>query len=336
MLLRTTLVASLCVAGCAADPATDPNAGVEDPNATDPPAGSGSDPGGGGDPDAGGGVPGQLIGPQVSDAFRFGIVGDTRPAGLDGTSHYPSAIITKIYSDMEAETPKPDFAVTTGDYMFARATGSQATPQMDMYLAARAKFTNPVYYALGNHECTGATTSNCGPGTTNANPRNFTVFMQRMLQPLGFNSPYYVVSFHGPLNDWTAKLVVVAGNSWTPAQATWLDAQLAKPTTYTFVARHESTTATTAPGVNPSNAIIRAHPLTLLIVGHQHTYIHDAAEKEVICGNGGAPLVSAVSYGYAIVERRTTDGAIKFREIDYQSHAIIDSFVIKADGSPTH
>ena len=54
MLLRTTLVASLCVAGCVADPATDPNAGGEDPNATDPPAGSGSDPGGGGDPDAGG------------------------------------------------------------------------------------------------------------------------------------------------------------------------------------------------------------------------------------------------------------------------------------------
>ncbi|MDB4956466.1 MAG: hypothetical protein JWO36_4035 [Myxococcales bacterium] len=325
MLGRTSLVVSFCtLVGCLAETSTDPT--------VDP--GTGSDTGGG-DPTAGTGDPGTLDLQVTKDLFRFGIVGDTRPAGIDGTSHYPKTIITKIYADMEAESPKPDFAVTTGDYMFARTNGTQATPQMDMYLNARAQFTGPVYYALGNHECTGATTSNCGPGTTTGSTKNFTVFMNRMIQPLGFNSPYYVVNFHGPANTWTAKLVVVAGNAWTPAQATWLETTLAKPTTYTFVARHESTTATTAPGVKPSTTIINKHPLTLLIVGHQHTYLHVPANKEVIVGNGGAPLVSQTSYGYGMVERRA-DGAIKFTELDYQTHAKLDSFVVRADGTPTN
>ena len=295
---------------------------------------SGDDPGGGGDPTAGGGDPGTIELPTAPDLFRFGVVGDTRPAGIDGTTHYPTAIITKIWQDMEAESPHPDFAVTTGDYIFARTTGSQAAPQMDLYLNARAQFTSPVYYALGNHECTGATTSNCGPGTTSANPKNFTVFMNRMIQPFGFNAPYYVVNFHNKANTWTAKLVVIAGNAWTPAQATWLDQTLAKPTTYTFVVRHESATATTAPGVTPSMKIINQHPYTLLIVGHEHTYKHLPETKEIVCGNGGAPLVSATEYGYGMLERRA-DGTIHFTMKNYMTQAVIEQFAVHADGSPS-
>ena len=317
---RSTVLAVSCVLVAACASGADPGTTV--------------DPGGGGDPDAGGGPPGNLSVPLMSDLFRFGIVGDTRPAGIDGTSHYPTTIITKIWSDIEAESPHPDFAVTTGDYMFARTTGSQALPQMDLYLTARKQFSSAVYYALGNHECTGATTSNCGPGTSDANPKNFTVFMSKMIQPMGFNAPCYSVNFMNTAKTWTAKLVVIAGNSWTPTQATWLETTLANPTTYTFVVRHESTAATTAPGVTPSTTIIKKHPLTLLIVGHEHTYKHNATEKEVICGNGGAPLVSATSYGYGMVERRA-DGAIKFAEYDYMSHAVIDSFVVNPDGTPT-
>ena len=53
----------------------------------------------------------------------------------------------------------------------------------------------------------------------------------------------------------------VACNAWTSTQATWLDAQLAKQTTYTFVVRHESTSAVSQTPCNASQAIINAHPL---------------------------------------------------------------------------
>src|SRR5450432_2735309 len=49
----------------------------------------------------------------------FAIVGDTRPPSPDDTSGYPTAIITKIYQDIEAENPKIPFAISTGDYMFS-------------------------------------------------------------------------------------------------------------------------------------------------------------------------------------------------------------------------
>ncbi len=265
--------------------------------------------------------------------FRFAIVGDTRPPVINDTSGYPTAIITKIWQDVEALSPRPDFALSTGDYMFASTTSNQAAPQLDKYLTARMQFHGTVYAALGNHECTGATTSNCGPGTTDGTTNNYSEFMTRMVQPLGFTEPYYKVDLHATDNSWTAKLVFVAGNAWTSAQASWLAQALSEPTTYTFVIRHESNTATTAPGVSPSKAIIDAHPYTLLIVGHAHTYQHLASDREVISGNGGAPLTTGSNYGYATVERRA-DGAIVFKEYDYQTNAVVDTWAVHADGSP--
>lgn len=273
------------------------------------------------DPDAG----------PIGDLFRFGVVGDTRPAGINGTSNYPTAVITKIWADMQAESPHPDFAISTGDYMFASTTSGQAKPQLDKYLTARAQFTSPVYAALGNHECTGATTSNCGPGTTDGLTDNYTQFMTRMVMPQGQSEPYYAVSFHSPDNAWTAKVVLVAANAWTSAQANWLTTTLTQPTTYTFIVRHESNTATTAPGVSPSKAIIDQHPYTLLIVGHDHTYQRPST-KEVICGTGGAPLVSGVNYGYGIVER-LANGDIQFTQKDYLSLANVAQWRVHADGT---
>ena len=279
--------------------------------------------------DAAPGSPDAAVGSGAS--FRFAIVGDTRPAGINGTSSYPTAIITKIWGDIENESPRPDFAVSSGDYMFASTTGSEQNPQLDLYLGARAQFTNPVYAALGNHECTGATTSNCGSGTTDGVTKNFSAFMTRMAS--GHSDPWYSVSFADPNGAWTAKVVLVAANAWTSAQATWLDQTLSQPTTYTFVVRHESNSASTAPGVSPSRTIIDSHPYTLLIVGHAHTYQHVPSDREVIVGNGGAPLVSGTNYGYGIVDRRT-DGTIQFTEYDYSSHAVMDQFAVHADGSP--
>ena len=265
--------------------------------------------------------------------FRFGIVGDTRPPNINGTASYPTATITKIWADLEAESPHPDFAVSTGDYMFASTTSTQQKPQLDKYLGARAQFSTPEYAALGNHECTGATTSNCGTGNRDGHTSNYDEFMSRMVMPLGFTEPYYAINFQDPSGAWTAKLVLVAANAWTTAQATWLEQTLAQPTTYTFIVRHESNSASTAPGVTPSKHIIDAHPYTILIVGHAHTYQHVASDREVICGTGGAPLTSGANYGYAIVERLDS-GDIQFTQRDYQSLAVADRWRVHADGSP--
>ena len=273
---------------------------------------------------------------SFGDLFRFAIVGDTRPANEDDVAGYPTAVITKIWDDVQATSPAVDFAISTGDYQFsnpfAHGTALTVGKQFDLYLAARAHFTRRVYAALGNHECTGATASNCGPGHADGVTPNYAQFMTRMVNPQGFTLPYFVVPFQAANASWTAKIVVVAANAWDTAQATWLDATLAMPTTYTFVVRHEDKSATTALGVTPSETIIAKHPFTLKIVGHTHTYRHYGTEHEVICGNGGAPLTSGANYGYAILERLAT-GDLQFTELDYTTNAIVERFRIHADGS---
>ena len=96
--------------------------------------------------------------------LRFAVVGDTRPANIDDTANYPTDIVRAIWADVEMEGPP--FAVTTGDYMFASTVGNEVDPQLDLYLGARSTFTGMVYPAMGNHECTGYTASNCGPGAS--------------------------------------------------------------------------------------------------------------------------------------------------------------------------
>jgi hypothetical protein len=262
--------------------------------------------------------------------LSFAIVGDTRPPAINDTSGYPTAIITRIFQDIEAENPRPAFGVTTGDYQFSTATGNQASPQLDLYITARSNFSNVVFPAMGNHECTGAVTSNC-TGSTASN--NFTSFQQKILQPLGKSNPYYVINVNSTNGSWTAKFVFVAANAWDSTQQSWLSNALAQPTTYTFVIRHERTSVTQAPGVSPSQAIINANPYTVLIVGHTHTYM-TLTSKQLVVGNGGAPVTGGVNYGY-VVARQRADGAIVFQEKDYQSGAVNDTFAVKADGTVT-
>jgi predicted phosphodiesterase len=265
--------------------------------------------------------------------LEFAVVGDTRPSILDDTAHYPTAIITKIWQDVEAAAPP--FAVSTGDYQFSRASGGTTGTQLDLYLKARSAFSGREFPAMGNHECTGATASNCGAGTKNGATGIYNAYLQKVLNPEGIHNPYYTVHVEASDASWNAKLVFVAGNAWTPAQASWLDAELAKPTTYTFVVRHEASYATTAPGVSPSQKIIDAHPYTLLLVGHTHTYRRNST-REVVIGNGGAPLTSGTGYGYGMVSRRASDGAIKFEMFHYSTHALLGSFLVKADGTATN
>jgi hypothetical protein len=268
----------------------------------------------------------------VESSLSFGIIGDTRPAVVDDTAAYPSAVITTIFQDLEAENPRPGFAIGTGDYQFSSNGSSQTAPQLDLYLNARAKFSNPEYPTMGNHECTGATKSNCGAGTTNGLTSIYNTYVSKILTPLGLHGPYYSLLVQPPSMAWSAKVVFVAANAWTSAQATWLDSILSQPSTYTFIVRHESSQANTAPGVTPSGQIIAKHPYTMLIVGHDHTYKR-MSQKEVMVGNGGAPLTTGSVYGYGVVAQRS-DGTIQFTFYNYKTHAVLDSFAVNADGSP--
>jgi hypothetical protein len=285
------------------------------------------------EPDSGPRVWGD-IGPTGGqlDTLSFAIVGDTRPATIDDTAGYPTAIIRQIWQAVQDENPRPAFGISTGDYMFAKQTGTEVVPQMKLYTDAHDLYSNIHFPAMGNHECTGATASNCGNQLPDGVTQNYDVFMRELLGPLGITKPYYTVNISAKDGSWTAKFVFVAGNSWAPEQGTWLEAELSKPTTYTFVVRHENSTATEAPGVTPSAQVIARHPLTMLIVGHTHTFAYYQSSHEVVVGNGGAPATGSVPFGY-VVARQRADGAIVFTAIAAATHTTIRTFAVRADGS---
>jgi hypothetical protein len=268
-----------------------------------------SDDGSRGDAAAGVGPDGGRI-----DTLLFAVVGDTRPPYIDDNGAYPTAIIQKIYKDVAALSPQPAFVISTGDYQFASTSGSSAAAQIDIYLSARAQFHGLEFPVMGNHECTGATDSNCIAGNPTA---NYQAFMSKMLAPIGKTQPYYALYFAASDGSWTAKFLFVAANAWNSAQGTWLDSAMAEQTTYTFIVRHEPANDNTAPGVTPSEQIMTKHPYTLAIVGHSHTFRQSGA-REVIVGNGGAPPTGSVNYGFGLV-RRQSDGKIHVDMIDYQS-----------------
>jgi hypothetical protein len=303
---------------------------------------SGGGSGGGGSSGGSGGVPVDAGGPVVGSIgasggsisrLYFAVVGDTRPPVINDTKAYPSAVITKIYSDLEALSPRPPFAVTTGDYLFSTGNGTQAAPQLDMYLQARQAFSNVVFPALGNHECTGAVTSNCGTGNKDGLTANYTAFLSKLLAPIGQTSPNYVINVDATDKSWTSKLVFVAGNAWSPSDAAWLETTLSVPTTYTFIVRHEPKAASTAPGCKASEAIMANHPYTLAIVGHTHTYGR-TGPRQVTIGNGGAPLTGGANFGFGLIQQRA-DGAIEVNMVDYVTGKADAGFgfALHADGS---
>jgi Calcineurin-like phosphoesterase len=272
----------------------------------------------------------------IAARLLFACVGDTRPPTEDDTSAYPASVITQIFASIQALEPQPAFAIATGDYVFAsNRPDTQAAPQLDIYLEARARFQGAFFPAMGNHECTGATTSNCGSGAQDGVTANYAAFMQKLLAPVQKSEPYYVIRVDAGDRGWSAKFVFVAANAWSIAQENWLEAALSQATTYTFIVRHEPATAVTAPGVAPSEAIMARHPYTLAIVGHSHTYRHPASNwREVLIGNGGAPLTSK-DYGFGLFAQRS-DGAVVVDMVQWRTGQTDPDFhfVVEPDGTP--
>lgn len=276
------------------------------------------------------------VGPNGGRVSRlsFTVIGDTRPATRDDTQGYPTGIVDQLYADIAAMSPQPLFTVSTGDYVFASPGSGQAGPQMELYLLARSQFPGPLFPAMGNHECTGATASNCGDGNADGLTDNFTGFLSLLLGPIEQPRPYYSIEIDDVNGAWTSKLVFIAANAWDEGQASWLENVMAQPTTYTFVVRHEPSRASSAPGVVPSDRVLRGSSYTLLIEGHTHDYERIGA-NEVVIGNGGAPLTGSGSYGYGVFAQ-ADDGSIAVDMVDYQSNQPDPSFhfAVQPDGTP--
>jgi hypothetical protein len=189
-------------------------------------------------------------------------------------------------------------------------------------MGAEHAFGKQIFHALGNHECQGFTASNCPNATESANIRSY------MMNLVPFTkTPNYAVSVMTDRGE--AKFLFIAQNAWGPTQKTWLEAELSRPTPYTFVVRHEPTGNTDAPGMAESDAIIAAHPVTLGLYGHTHTY-RRIATNAVIVGNGGAPITYG-HYGYVYVVQRT-DGNVQVEEHRYDDNTVADGWILTPSG----
>lgn len=257
----------------------------------------------------------------------FAVIGDSRPPAPDDVAHYPTQIVSQIYREIDALSPRPQFVVSTGDYLFADARkplGQSLAPrQADAYFQASRAFHGQLFPSLGNHECGNRVSSNCCRGCSDGLTANYQAFLA-LLARLGLphDAPYYAVRLASsdPSRPWIAKFVLVAPNAWDDAQARWLERTLAEPTTYTFIVRHEPDyDDDVCPGCGPSDAIIKRFPYTLILAGHEHTFRLVRPSREIVLGLGGAPLSTPADRpGYLVCAQRP-DGAIACQEHDMGS-----------------
>lgn len=255
------------------------------------------------------------IGPV--DKLHFAVVGATLPAQADALRAYPVALASRIWQGVEDETGHPHFAIATGDTMLATGLPT-GTAQLRRYLEARQRFHGPVFFALGEHDA----------GVV------YPAFARSLLIPSGQDRPYYAVQLRASDASWTAKLVFIAEESWDEAQGRWLRSALAAPTTYTFVVRHRPLGAEgDSVGSRASALMLAEAPYTLLLAGHEPRVRHDPVRRQLVVGNGGAPLGDAAQYGY-VVARQRSDGAMVLTAYDYDTHATAQRFAVWPDGRP--
>jgi hypothetical protein len=174
---------------------------------------------------------------------------------------------------------------------------------------------------MGNHECTGATASNCASSPTN----NMNAFVATLVTPLGKTTPYYTVPINDMNGKWTAKIIIAACNAWDSTQYSWLQGELAKSTTYTFVVRHEPMGTSGAPCVSEMDSLLQRSTYDLFIVGHSHTFAH--SQKQVVVGNGGAPISGGANYGFATIAQQGSGFAVT--QYDYLSAQPVSTFTVQ-------
>ena len=268
--------------------------------------------------------------------LHFGVFGDVRPNDNNMPSEYPTATITNIMQNLQSLGSQ--FAIATGDYMFA-TDASSVTPEIASLLSAEANYGGYIFHGMGNHECTGAVASDCP--NFNETP-NVQQYLSRLTGPVN-GKPYFDWVVHTSMGD--AHFISTAPNAWgtagsaqEAAQTAWLQSALAQPATYTFLMVHESPDAQGPPyGEGQIESILATHgAVTLRLYGHTHEYNHltSVSYNAVVDGNAGAPLDGSGTYfGFAIVDQNT-DGTITLTA--YQTGnppMVVESWSVNANGT---
>lgn len=275
-----------------------------------------------------GGIPiGGPVGPQggTVDRLFFGITGDTRPDQCG--SSYPQAIINSIFTGMAQRGVQ--FAVDQGDHMFNCGYGSSAFTgaqnQMQNYLNAATLLGKTVFLTMGNHECSGSSSSLCSATASNGSNPNYTAFMSA-IAPIS-NLPYY--RFDVMTNTGKAVFIVVADDAWDSAQQTWLTQQLTDADAnakYTFVSKHHPNGNTDHPEFQQIYDLVRQHKYTLFLTGHSHLYKRQYGDpRALVIGCGGAPLAGGTFWGYGTVEQGIDD-RIYVNIYDQATGSVVDTF----------
>ena len=277
----------------------------------------------------------------------FAVVGDTRPANEDDVGGYPTSIITKIFQDIEAQSPHPPFVSARATISSPRPARHSTAARAGQPLHAGAQGLLRVVLPRDGQprvrrgqRVHDVGHNNCGPSNPGGATPNYNAFMSQMLAPISQTKPYYAINVNATDSSWTAKFVITAANAWDTAQQSWLTTTLAQKTTYTFVVRHEASDATPPlpPGVAGVDAVISRSTRTRCSSSatRTRTVTTTAPPQVVVIGNGGAPL-SSKDYGYGLFSQRC-DGAIVGRRRSTTMSGATDSqfhFVITPKGAIT-
>jgi hypothetical protein len=271
-----------------------------------------------------------LVGPTggTVSRMRFGVFGDVRPPSENNTAMYPTAIVTAVMDGIAGAGAQ--FAVANGDYMFAN-TASAVGAQVGLLLSAEDHFGGHIFHSLGNHECNGASASNCPLGNETPNMQAF----RARLAP-AYPTVYFDWTVRTDLGD--AHFIAAAPNAWDGAQQAWLDRALAQPARYTIVIAHEPAGRRDAPGSVLIESAIRARAggVTLRLYGHTHEYQHQSANA-IIVGNAGAPLASATGhYGFVVVDQRADGNLVVTAYEIGRPPMVVDTFAVTPAGTLTH
>ena len=255
------------------------------------------------------------------DRLFFGFTGDTRPDQC-GTA-YPTPIINNIFTQMKSMGVQ--FAVDQGDHMFNCGSDfSGARDQMNAYVQAAGLLGKTVFMTMGNHECTGESSTLCSAYPYGTNP-NYTAFMDA-LKPVS-QKPYY--RFDINTGSGLAVFLVVADDTWNQEQQDWLTSNLVDADAhakYTFVSKHHPDRNTDHPEFQQIYDLVRAHKYTLFLTGHSHLDRRQTGDpRALVMGIGGAPLAGSSYNGYGTA-LQGTDDRIYVTVYDQATGNVMDKF----------
>jgi hypothetical protein len=267
------------------------------------------------------------IGPTggTVDRLFFGFTGDTRPSSCGAA--YPQMVINTIFTSLKQQGVQ--FAIDQGDHMFSCGSGdpafADAKAQMGDYITAAALLGKPVFMTMGNHECSGSSSTLCSTATSYGTNANYTAFMDA-LAPIS-TAPYY--RFDVKTNTGSAAFIVVADDAWDSTQEQWLTTQLTDADAhakYTFVSKHHPDGNTDHPEFQTIYNLVLQHKYTLFLTGHSHLYrrvFNDA--RALVIGCGGAPLAGGTFWGYGTA-LQGNDDRIYVNVYDQATGNVMDHF----------